>query len=111
VTPRPLLGVACHLQKNMEKLDAIKTAYAECMKVCKDDFLVSMLNTCQVFLQNGVSVSDARKKAFECHKYAREQKDKKSVYMARACGHAIATIHVKEHLKPCLNYLEKYKCA
>ena len=95
----------------MEKAEAIKTAYSECMNVCKDDFLISKLNTCLDFLQNNISVSEARKKAFDCHRYAREQKDKKAVFMARACGHAIATIHVKEHLKPCLEYLEKYKQA
>jgi hypothetical protein len=92
----------------MEKDEAVKTAYCECMKICGDDFLISKLSACSDFLKNGISVSEARKKAFECHKYARELKDEKQVLLARACGHAIATIHVKEHLKPCLDYLNEY---
>ena len=93
----------------MEKFEAIRTAYNECIKVCDDDFLASKLRTCLEYLNNGISVSEARKKAFECHKYARELTDKKQIFLARACGHAIATIHVKEHLKPCLDYLSKYE--
>jgi hypothetical protein len=92
----------------MKKEQAINQAYLECMKVCNDKFLLSMLNSCLDFLKNEISVSEARKKAFLCHKYARELKDKKQIFIARACGHAIATIHVKEHLKPCLQYLKKY---
>jgi hypothetical protein len=95
----------------MEKEEIIKTAYNECMKVCKDEFLLSKLNTCLSFLNNEISVSEARKTAFECHKYARELKDKNQIFLARACGHAIATIHVKEHLKPCLDYLKKYEIS
>ena len=94
---------------NMEKQEAVKIAYNECIKFCKDDFLLSKLKTCLDFLKNEISVSEARKKAFECHKYARELTDKKQIFLARACGHAIATIHVKEHLKPCLDYLSKYE--
>ncbi|MDR2584333.1 MAG: hypothetical protein LBC75_12710, partial [Fibromonadaceae bacterium] len=85
----------------MEKQEAIKTAYNECIKVCNDEFLISKLNTCLDFLKKDIKINEARKKAFECHKYARELKDKKQILLARACGHAIATIHVKEHLKPC----------
>lgn len=92
----------------MEKEEAIKTAYSECIKVCKDEFLLLQLNACLDFLIGSISVSEARKKAFMCHRYARELLDKKQIYLARACGHAIATIHVKEHLKPCLSYLKKY---
>ena len=95
----------------MEKEEAIKVAYNECTKVCKDEFLLSQLNTCLDFLENITSVSEARKKAFACHRYARELNDKKQVLMARACGHAIATIHTKEHLKPCLDYLKKCEQA
>ena len=86
-------------------------AYAECMKVCKDEFLISKLNACLEFLNGDIGVGEARKRAFECHKYARAQQDAHAAAMARACGHAIATIHVKEHLKPCLGYLEKYTRA
>ena len=93
----------------MEKEEAIKIAYDECIKVCDDEFLIAKLKTCLDFLNNNVSVSEARKKAFECHKYARELTDKKKVFLARACGHGIATIHVKEHLKPCLDYLKKFE--
>jgi len=93
----------------MEKEEAIKTAYNECIKVCRDEFLISKLKICLDYLKNEIKVSEARKKAFECHKYARELKDKKHIFLARACGHAIATIHVKEHLKPCIDYLRKYE--
>jgi len=93
----------------MEKAEAVKIAYNECQKVCDDEFLLSKLNTCLEFLNNKISVGEARKKAFECHKYARELKDKKQILLARACGHAIACCHTEKHLKPCLDYLEKYK--
>lgn len=92
----------------MEKEEAIKTAYSGCAKVCKDEFLLSRLSACLDFLKNNITISEARKKAFECHKYARELTDKKQIALARACGHAIAIIHVKEHLKPCLDYLKKH---
>ena len=92
----------------MEQENAIKTAYSECLKVCKDEFLLSRLGACLDFLNGKIKVSEARKIAFECHKYAREQTNKKQIYLARACGHAIATIHVKDHLKPCLDYLKKH---
>jgi hypothetical protein len=93
----------------MGKEQAIQTAHSECVKVCKDEFLLARLKICLNFLRNEISISQARKIAFECHEYARELKDKKQIYLARACGHAIATIHVKEHLKPCLEYLTKFK--
>lgn len=93
----------------MEKEEAIKIAYNECLKVCKDQFLLVQLNACIDYLENRIGVSEARKKAFECHRYAREQTDKKLICLARACGHAIATVHTKDHLPPCLSYLKKYK--
>ena len=93
----------------MSKEEAIKIAYDKCIRVCNDEFLLLELNTCLDFLNNKISVGEARKKAFECHKYARGLKDKKQVLLARACGHTIACCHTEKHLKPCLDYLEKYK--
>ncbi|MCL2140363.1 MAG: hypothetical protein FWH42_01595 [Dehalococcoidia bacterium] len=94
-----------------EKEEAVQTAYNRCMMVCTDKFLISKLKTCLEFLKNNTPVSEARKRAFECHRYARALKEQKRIFLARACGHAIATIHVKEHLQACLYYLEKYERA
>ncbi|MFA7674086.1 MAG: putative immunity protein [Clostridia bacterium] len=44
-----------------------------------------------------MSVGDARKAAFAAYACAREQQDRKMAFCARACGHAAATAHVKEH--------------
>ena len=92
----------------MEKEQVIKKAYDECLKICDDEFLIEKLEACNEFLEGKIGIEETRKRAFACHKYAREQADKRTEYLARACGHAIATIHVKEHLEPCLNYVEKY---
>jgi hypothetical protein len=60
------------------------------------------------YLESKISVSQARKIAFLMHQKARESIDLKTTYLYRAIGHAIATIHVKEHAIRCYDYLVKY---
>jgi hypothetical protein len=71
--------------------------------------MISGLEACDDYLNHKISVSEARKVAFLMHRYAREENNFMIKYLYRACGHAIACIHVKEHLKPCMKYLEKVK--
>ena len=71
--------------------------------------MISGLTACDDYLNHKISVSETRRVAFSMHRYAREEKDVMIKYLYRACGHAIACIHVKEHLKPCMAYLEKVK--
>jgi protein-arginine kinase len=60
------------------------------------------------YLESKLSVSQARKIAFLIHQKARESTDLKTTYLYRAIGHAIATIHVKEHAIRCYDYLIKF---
>lgn len=55
------------------------------------------LKAARDWVNGRITVSDARKAAFAAHGCAREQEDKKMIFCARACGHAAATAHVKEH--------------
>lgn len=71
--------------------------------------MISGLGACDDYINHKISVSKARKIAFLMHRYARDEQDLIIKYLYRACGHAIACIHVKEHLKPCMKYLEKVK--
>lgn len=65
------------------------------------------LSTLHDFLLGKISVSHARKIAFEIHDVARETHDLNMKNLYRACGHAVATIHVKEHAMKCYDYLLK----
>jgi len=71
--------------------------------------MISGLGACDDYMNQKISVSEARKIAFLMHRYAREENNLMIKYLYRACGHAIACIHVKEHLKPCMTYLVKVK--
>ena len=51
-----------------------------------------------------VKVDDARKAAFDCHNCARDVRIKSAISVARACGHAVATVHVKSHAIYAVNY-------
>lgn len=59
------------------------------------------------WINGKISVSAARGAAFAAHACAREQEDSKMAYCARACGHAAATAHVKEHALHAAAYAAK----
>jgi hypothetical protein len=60
------------------------------------------------YIDSKISVPQVRKIAFLMHQKARESTDLKTTYLYRAIGHAIATIHVKEHALRCYDYLVKF---
>lgn len=91
-----------------DKETVLKKVYLLCMDACLDLFLANELKTCMDFLSNKISISQARKHAFDCHEYARNLLAPAEIAFARACGHAIATIHVKEHALACYGYFLKY---
>jgi hypothetical protein len=71
--------------------------------------MISGLEVCDDYINHKIGVSEARKMAFLMHRYAREENELLIKYLYRACGHARACIHVKEHLIPCMTYLVKVK--
>jgi hypothetical protein len=60
------------------------------------------------YIDSKINVTQARKIAFLMHQKARESSNLKTTYLYRAIGHAIASIHVKEHALRCYDYLIKF---
>lgn len=73
------------------------------------------INLGREWIQNGVPFKTIRAAALAAHAAARAVDDPSAVAAARACGHAIATIHVQTHcigaalygLKSCLDEASK----
>lgn len=70
--------------------------------------MVESLGAIDDFLNLQMGVHEARMIAFKMHKNARASKDLRTTYLYRATGHAVATIHVKEHALRCYDYLMKF---
>jgi len=62
----------------------------------------------KLYLEGQKSVHEARMLALSIHKMARMNPDSHQRLLYRAWGHAVASIHVKTHMIPMLNYLKKY---
>jgi hypothetical protein len=54
-----------------------------------------------------ISVTDARKAAFDAHRAAREVEGDAARFAARAAGHAAATAHVASHAQHAATYARK----
>jgi hypothetical protein len=68
------------------------------------------IEAARLWINGNLSICEARKAAFESHEAAREAQekgDKLSCSIARACGHAVATVHVKEHAIHTSYYITK----
>lgn len=104
-----------HSQMNdfnvMSKIEAlvwIKHILLEYSSLMKEDMLQD-LNYMDPCINDQLSISLARKKAFEIHAKAKLSHDLNQVYLYRAIAHGIATYHVKEHALKSLYYLNKVK--
>lgn len=56
------------------------------------------------WLNNEITVSEARSLAFKAHAAAREAKIEQAKFVARSAGHTAATVHVKTHAVHAANY-------
>lgn len=68
------------------------------------------IEAARLWINGNLSICEAKKAAFESHEAAREAQeigDKLSCSIARACGHAVATVHVKEHAIHTSYYITK----
>lgn len=55
------------------------------------------IDIARAWARGEVSVGDARAASVAAHAAAREAQDQSAVYVARACGHAVATAHMADH--------------
>ncbi|MBU1144563.1 MAG: hypothetical protein KJ971_01725 [Firmicutes bacterium] len=62
------------------------------------------LEATELFIKNELKIKEARNLSFSAHKAAREASIAAARYVARAAGHAVATIHVKGHAVYALSY-------
>lgn len=60
------------------------------------------------YLEGIKTIHEARQFALLIHKMARMNPDSHQRLLYRAWGHAVASIHVKTHIIPMFNYLNKY---
>jgi len=65
------------------------------------------IEACKLWIKGEMKMWDARKTAFAAHAVARETEDMSARSAARACGHAVATAHVKTHAVACACYAAK----
>ena len=63
------------------------------------------------FVNNEITVSIARERAFAAHAAARSSSNPSATFAARACGHAAATAHVKTHAINAAKYAIKAVAA
>jgi len=65
------------------------------------------LEVAQAWLKGEKSVDEVREAAFESHAAAREVEDDKACAVARAAGHAAATVHAVGHAVHAASYAAK----
>lgn len=65
----------------------------------------------RAWVDDKITVSEARNAAFAAHAAAREVNDRAAIAAARAAGHAAATAHVAGHAKHAAAYAAKAEAA
>ncbi len=76
-------------------------------KYPNDEKLKEAINAGRSFLKGQLKVGKAREFALSAHGIARRVSKDGYKYIARSCGQAVATIHVKEHAIHAFNYYVK----
>ena len=65
------------------------------------------IDACRAWINDEITMWNARKFSFPAHASAREADSKGTCAVARACGHAIGTAHVPTHALHCATYSAK----
>ncbi|NMC56154.1 MAG: hypothetical protein GYA50_02890 [Eubacteriaceae bacterium] len=63
----------------------------------KDEIILSGFAVNEAWQNGSASVNDVRKAAFKVHELAKKSEDKLTKAALRVAGHAVATVHMKEH--------------
>lgn len=74
---------------------------------CHDEDVEDVIKRLEMYVRKTLTVSHARKLAFQIHKEAREENDLYKKMIKRACAHCVSTIHVKTHALRAIDYLNK----
>ena len=77
-----------------------------------DECLRNALSIAKLWTQGAASVGDARKASVAAHAFARSSSNPVEIAVARAIGHAVATVHMADHsLGPAYYALKAVKSA
>jgi len=76
-------------------------------KYPNDDRPRKAVKAARAWVDDAISVGEARNAALEAHSAAREAEDDVACAVARAAGHAAATAHVAKHAVHAANYAAK----